>query len=412
MAEVWTHVYDNLFPSPPPLKEIAAITIALQLWRQEIYLYYIKNASGQPNLEQDIVSSDPLPRIPATIISFIKIYIRRLGLSIKQWLDDHRKFQQNIFGNEILNDFIDFVGDFDGSIHYVRTARRLVRCEQIDKIFRFKLACWYCFEDDIVQIWPSVSNDVKFSNVSFSSVPLPHYWMCKLKNQLYKLPRPNVAGQSVEKQIFRNDFSSWSLKEYFWNRLDVDTRIRIPKEPRVNFAKIFIRYLLPKCNELELDQFVKEGVYRLIPALLKCQVGCTNDDFQCRARYFRAMWVLVKNRMSGEKIFRLIKKIAQMLYNLREPIDTSVYCELWNTVPDHVKPEVTRAVSEENSLFRVEYSREKVDIHSSGLFNFLFTMLSDASAEEKNLFWSKNWRMLIDIVNGHKSAESDVELML
>ncbi|XP_065213607.1 uncharacterized protein LOC135840818 isoform X13 [Planococcus citri] len=394
MTEVWTNVYDNLFPSPPPLKEIAAITIALRLWRQEINSHRIKNTLNQLSLQQDILSSDSLPRIPATIISFIKIYIKRAGLSIKQWLDDHR----NIFGREIFNDFIDFEGDFDGSIHYVRTAKRLVLCDRIDKIVRFKLACWYCFEDDIVQIWPSVSNDFKVTNVSFSSVPLPYYWMCRLKNQMYKLPRPNIAGQTVEKQIFRNDFPAQSSKEYFWNRLDVDTRLRIPREPHEHFAKIYSRYLLAKCNELELDQFVKEGGYRFITTLLNCKGSCTNDDFQCRARYFRAMWPLVKNRMGGKRIFRLIRRIAQMLYNyMRAPIDTSVCCELWNTLPDHVKPEVTLAISKEN-LFQTLYSYPGVHTNSSSLLNFLFAVLSDAQVEEKNQFWSINWIKLMDVM--------------
>ncbi|XP_065213595.1 uncharacterized protein LOC135840818 isoform X2 [Planococcus citri] len=409
MAEDLTNVYDILFPSPPPLKEIAAISIALGLWRQEINSHRIKNTLNQLNLEQDILSSDSLPRIPATIIPLIKIYIRRAGLSIRQWVDDHSIYHENLFRTEIFNDFTDFVGDFDGTIHYVRTARRLVQCDRIDNILRFKIACWYCFEDDIIRIWPSVSNDVKYTNVSFSSIPLPYYWICRLKNQLYKLPRSNSAGRSVEEQIFRNSSNSshaWSLKEYFWNRFDVDSRMRIAKKPPVNFTKIFSRYLLAKFNELELDEFVKGAAYWFIAALLNCKSSSkliyvraspNNDDFQSRALYFRAMWVLIKNRMDGRRIFRLIRRIARMLYSLMMSIDTSVYCELWNTIPDNVKPEVIRSISEENSLFTQEYSYYgEVGTHSSGLFNFLLTMLSDASVEEKNQFWSKNWIRLIN----------------
>ncbi|XP_065213596.1 uncharacterized protein LOC135840818 isoform X3 [Planococcus citri] len=410
MAEVLTNVYDILFPSPPPLKEIAAISIALGLWRQEINSHRIKNTLNQLNLQQDILSSDSLPCIPATIISFIKIYIRRAGLSIQQWLHDHDTYHKILFGKEILNDFIDFVGDFDGTIHYVRTARRLVLCDRIDKILKFKIACWYCFEDDILQMWPSVSNDVKYTNVSFSSIPLPYYWICRLKNQLYKLPRSNSAGESVEEQIFRNDFPAWSLKEYFWNRFDVDSRMRIAKKPPVNFAKIFSRYLLAKCNELEIDEFANGRAYSFIAALLKCKSNLTyrstgayfnDDDFQSRALYFRAMWALIKIRMNGGKIFRLIRRIAQMLYKLQEPIDVSVYCELWNTIPDNVKPEVTLAISRETSFLWSQYSYSfhgelNKSIHSSFLFDFLFTMLSDATVEEKPKFWSNNWIRLID----------------
>ncbi|XP_065213600.1 uncharacterized protein LOC135840818 isoform X7 [Planococcus citri] len=399
MAEDLTNVYDILFPSPPPLKEIAAISIAFRLWRQEINSHRIKNTLNQLNLEQDILSSDSLLRIPATIISFIKIYITRAGLSIKQWLDDHSHSQLNIFGREILNDFIDFVGDFDGTIDYVKTARRLVLCDRIDKILRFKIACWYCFEDDILQIWPSVSNNVNLTKFSSSPIRLPDYWICKLKDKLYRLPRSNRAIQ-LEDEIFRNNnFLAWSSVEYFWNHLDVDSRMRIAKAPPVNLAKIFIRYLLAKLNELELDEFTQEGAYRFIAALLACT--CTsNDDFQSRALYFRAMWVLIKTRMNGRKMFRLIKRIAQRLYKLTDPIDTSVFCELWNTIPDNVKPEVTRAISKENPLFTPGLYFEFIEppIHSSGLLDFLFAMLSDASVEEKKQFWSNNWRMLIDLM--------------
>ncbi|XP_065213593.1 uncharacterized protein LOC135840817 [Planococcus citri] len=401
MAEVLTDVYDILFPSPPPLKEIAAISIAFGLWRQEINSHRIKNILNQLNLEQDILSSDSLPRTPATIISFIKIYIRKVGLSIKQWLDSHGESKRKIFGREILNDFIDFVEDFDGSIHYVKTARRLVLCDRIDKILRFKIACWYCFEDDISQIWPSVSNDVNLTKVSSSPIPLPHYWICKLKDKLYRLPRSNRAIQ-LEEEIFRNNFHVRSSMEYFWNHLDVASRMRIAKAPPVNFVKIFSRYLLPKFNELELDEFAKEQGYRFIATLLSCK-STSNDFFQSRALYFRAMWVLVRNRMNGERIFRLIRRIARMQCDLIIPIDTSVYCELWNTIPDNVKPEVIQAISKGDSLFRSGYYFEYTDvvhiIHNSGLLDFLFTMLSDASIDEKNQFWNNNWRKMMNVMD-------------
>ncbi|XP_065213601.1 uncharacterized protein LOC135840818 isoform X8 [Planococcus citri] len=406
MAEVQSKVYDILFPSPPALKEIVSISIAVQLWRQEINSHRIKNILDKLDLGKNILPSSSMSSVQFAELSMIEKYIKQVGLAIQQWLGHH--FNRDLFNKEIFNDFIDFVGDFDGSIHYVRTARRIVQCAKLDEILRFKIACTYCFEDDILQIWPSVSTRVDLMNTVFNMNPELYYWICRLYNQLYKLPRSNVAGQSAEENVFRTSFSPWSFMEYFWNLLDSDSRMRIAADPPLSFPKMFCRFLLPKFNEAELDKFVNTKWYTVICSLLPCddeEIEYTiephrfvNDDGQNRGLHVKAAWTHIKDKISGDGGFYLVREIIRKMCYSARPIDTSAYCEIWKIAPDHLKRHALGAILLEKDLFQRKRYLERLTYQDGSFsFDFVFIILSDASAEERSLFWNKHWRNLIRI---------------
>ncbi|XP_065213602.1 uncharacterized protein LOC135840818 isoform X9 [Planococcus citri] len=395
MAETLSNdVYDILFPSPPDLKEIAAIAIAVELWRQEINAHRIKNTLNQLDLQQNIISNASMPNLPTTILSLIEKYVERIGSSIGVWLKNNG--DNRLFKKEIFNDFIDFAADFDGSIHSVRTARRLVLSDRIDNVLKFEIACTYCFEDDILRIWPLVSTQIKLRKIGFYPNPVLYYWVCKLKNQFYKMPRTYDAysrEQSIEERVidFHRFNYAWSTVEYFWNRLDVTRRIRVERRGIFVFPKIFCRYLLSKFNEIELDHFVNKAGYSLFASLLRC------DSIQphfATGLHVRATWTIVKHMIRHKTFNTLIVQIIKELYNLYNPIDISAYCELWNTAPDNLKPPVCRAISRVNDLFDTitNYCGRY-----SFLFEFLSAILSDPSVESKNIFWNTRGLELLSL---------------
>ncbi|XP_065213608.1 uncharacterized protein LOC135840820 [Planococcus citri] len=426
MAEVSTDVYDIVFPSPPPLKEIAAISIALRLWHQEINTHRIKNTLDKLNLQENILPSNSVSRIPSMVLSLIEKYVKRVGLSIKHWLLDH--LNPNFSNKGILNDFIDFVADFDGSIHYVWTAKRLVQCDEVDILIRFRIACKYCLEDDIVRIWPSVSShdDLKSKKFPFEENPELNYWVFRLKNQLYKLPRLMNQCQPIEEEIihrtFRNEttrYISWSFIDYFWNLIDSNARIRlITEEDESRIRRRMLRpyrYLLGKLNEMELEKFANATGYRIIFDLL-CDFGDSTDcvvricdksylktDVLDRAPFVMAIWTYIKEKMNGDTFFLLVRKIVREFG--RSPISSPICCELWNTALEHLKADAIQQLLPENSL---DFTAANDPVPASNIdSSFLSAVLLNASEEDQRTFWLRHFCWLID----KTSAEEYDQLM-
>ncbi|XP_065213603.1 uncharacterized protein LOC135840818 isoform X10 [Planococcus citri] len=401
MAEVTTNVYDLLFPSPADLKEIAAISIATQLWRQEINTHRIKNTLSQLNLEQNILLSTSMPSIPSSILSDIEKYVLRFGMSIQEWLSSHE--HMGLFKKEIFNSFIDLAADFDGTVHYVRTAKRILQCDELDQILRFNIACKYCFEDDILRILPLVSDYAKTVSTSSDPYDLSFYWVCRLKNQLYKLPRPNDSARSIEEQILRTDVLfkfpyAWSCVEHFWSRLDADARRRVvnnydENQQHVNLVRMVCRYLLQSLNDVLIREFISIFSCRVLTKSLRTP-RFRNDS---RRLYIMATWTYLKNKMNTLTFVAIVTKIIQMCGN-----DTSMYGELWATAPDNLKQHALQAIfSGQNS-----FVNERI-LKDPDSFAFLLTLLSCASSEQRRIFWETHWRDLIRI----KCVESLDELM-
>ncbi|XP_065213598.1 uncharacterized protein LOC135840818 isoform X5 [Planococcus citri] len=408
MADVTSNVYDLLFPSPADLKEIAAISIAVQLWRQEINTHRMRNTLSELDLDQDILSSTSMPRIPSSILSDIEKYVKRFGMSIQAWL----KFHKRLFKNEIFNDFIDFVGDFDGTIHYVRTAKRIVRCDRVDDVLKFNIACRYCFEDDISRIFPLVSDYAKTLSISQYRYNLPFYWVCRLKNQFYKMPGPNNYGQPFEEKILdhrsslsnsNNPDLAWSGVEYFWNLLNANSRrqIALPLHYYAgNFTRILCRYLLQTFDEVMLDRFIKGKACHVLTESLHAPLFRSDS----RRLYIMATWTFLKNKMDSSTFVLIVERIIEILCprpHATKESDKSVYGELWTTAPDHLKQHAIQTVFRENSLFKIEHRPELVDErieNDADLFAFLYAVLSDTSAEDRRIFWEMHWSNLIHLL--------------
>ncbi|CAG7725327.1 unnamed protein product [Allacma fusca] len=228
MAEI-SNVYDPE-PAVPALKENSTIAIAFQVLRSEVHKYRTKNELENFNPEELHTSlREKLPDLPTSIYDTIEEYVKKLGLSVENWLKEHYKrvlFFHYGRRNYVLYDFDDFVSDSAGGIDYVKTAERMVRCDRFNNAVKFKVACMYCFEDDVRRIWPSVWKEVGLDQIQFDDCPQLYYWICRLSKQLDKIPL-RQEDDSIDGKMFnaciRSSGTSW---EYFWNRLSPDIQLQ------------------------------------------------------------------------------------------------------------------------------------------------------------------------------------------
>ncbi|KAL6969030.1 hypothetical protein U1Q18_044656 [Sarracenia purpurea var. burkii] len=147
--------------------------MALMLWRHKF---------------SDLCCSDGLPTVWFCTKEMIAVqtmiekqvdpYIPALGKELKNWMDYHweKIFFDKDLGWAVLRCFNHIVCYQSGAINYVATARKLIRCEQLNDVEKYRLACVYCFEDEVGRLFPKVFCGRSKGLHNSMIKPMVHYW--------------------------------------------------------------------------------------------------------------------------------------------------------------------------------------------------------------------------------------------
>ncbi|XP_065223538.1 uncharacterized protein LOC135847767 isoform X1 [Planococcus citri] len=403
MTEAAPKLYDIIHPTPISLKELSAMAICLELWHHKVNEY---RTGGQlKEFQRYIIYNiatwikSTLPDLPSTIYETIEKFLTRFVDSFRHWQHEHHKqvFGWNSHENYILQDFNDFACDYDCSIHYVRTAERMMRCEGFDAEIKFKIACMYFFEDEIKRIWPSVSNHLSVELIHFILSPQLYYWVCRLTNQLGKILTQN--SETVDEKMYAEAMPhNRPSMEYFWNRIPLEKRIML--EYGTFYNTDFVRFILPKLEERQLDELVNDGIsfYTLF-----------------RYRHFDEevvilrTWSYIKNIMKEDTFADLVVRLIEIEKcgneddeEWEKPIDDEKWeylsSEIWNDTPLNLKQSAIRLISSESDW--LENMNIMVEEHYSNQIRleFLLLILQDASSKERASFLHNCWCTLIKAI--------------
>ncbi|XP_065223325.1 uncharacterized protein LOC135847622 [Planococcus citri] len=402
--KITSDVYDIL--TPVPLEELSAIVISREIWRCEVMKY---RSSDEPFYKWDpirqrikeISLETVLPDLRSVIYDVIRKYVKEFGYSLSHWLQSHHErvfhFHYN-HENHVLKHFLDFICNYRGSIHYARTAERMMHCDQFNVQQKFMIACTYFFEDDIRRLWPLVSGDMDLNGISFSKHPQLYYWICCLRNELDKIPIFRM-NDTVD-EVMLNKFMAHNRPsiEYFWNRISSENRKRnaVKLLERGDDMHSFIRVILPKLDEQELDEFINERSYDLMRALCR--------DLWCDEESILEIWMQICHTVNERAFTKLVRKILRAEVGT-DPIvceedrlrDWSYLgCEMWNNAPDKFKRAAVREIISNDTLFNISFfvGRRRLRFKRKE-FRFLRTVLSRASSQDKRTFWYDYWRNLI-----------------
>ncbi|XP_065224671.1 uncharacterized protein LOC135848649 [Planococcus citri] len=401
-------VYDIFHPTPVPLKELAAIAVSLEVWRFKVKEYRNNRKLKEfcPSGER-ISLKKMLPDLPSMIYTAIDKYVRRFGPSMETWLKEHHDrifYFFYYYHYSVLEYFNNFVCDYTGTIDYVRTAGRMIHCDQFDEDLKFAIACTYFFEDDIRQLWPLVSGNLNGISVDFSKSPQLCYWICCLRNELNKIPSAEI-NSSIEK-VMLDAFMPHNRPsiEYFWNRLPSENRLtmRIASDFFTRDKLSFARFILPKLNDQQLEEFVNEKSYELICTPFK-------NVWYDKAELILPAWMYIRKSINVDGFTKLVVKMLQnelMTYPLETEITIGeildprtrfdLCCEIWISSPENLKRSAIAEIISNNRLF--SNSNVRVNVMSSVPrdFEFLLTFLSDATSVERSKFWFDSWLELVE----------------
>ncbi|XP_065223322.1 uncharacterized protein LOC135847619 [Planococcus citri] len=398
MDEIKSVVNDIAQPTPVPLKDLSAIAVSLEIWRHEIRNRRTSNTIDKFfSFSWDISSSSVLPPgLPPVIYDVIDKYVPRFGPSATTWLSSqyrttfhlHRTHQ-----NSVLEVFDDFVFDYSGTIDYVRTAKRMMDCDKFSLEEKFATACTYFFEDDIRRIWPSVFQSFDLNSMKFRNCPQWYYWICCLRNERDKIPRPTNRNRSVDEVMLDHHmFENKPSFEYFWGRVSPESQMR--KAKYTHDKKLLVTFVLSKLNDHQLDEFVNTNGCKLIMNLL-------NDCLRCWW-FVQPTWKFIKNKMNESTVKTLV--IEMLKLELTSVVGWSsklpqnwLHCcsEIWNDIPTNVKRSIVEDILSNGGFARNASLRCADQCKNGHSVGFLLLILSSATFEQRSSFWRDCWLHLI-----------------
>ncbi|XP_065223309.1 uncharacterized protein LOC135847616 isoform X3 [Planococcus citri] len=401
MDEIMPVVYDIAQPTPVPLKDLSAIAVSLEIWRHELQERRRSNSVDRFfSSSWDISSNSVLPPgLLPVIYNVIDKYMPRFGPSATTWLSSqyrttfhlHRTHQ-----NSVLEVFDDFVFDYNGTIDYVRTAKRMMDCDRFSLEEKFAIACTYFFEDDIRRIWPSVFQSFDSDSIRFSKCPQLYYWICCLRNERDKIPRTTNRNRSVDEVMLDHHmFENKPSFEYFWGRVSLENQMR--KAKNTNDKKLLVTFVLSKLNDHQLDEFINTDGCKLIMNLL-------NDRLRCRW-FVQPTWNFIKNKMNESTFKTLV--IGMLRLELKSGVGWSsrlpqnwlhCYSEIWNGIPTNVKRSIVEDILSNGGFSQMNCLRCADTCKNGHFVGFLLLILSSATFEQRSTFWRDGWLNLFKCV--------------
>ncbi|XP_065204015.1 uncharacterized protein LOC135834102 [Planococcus citri] len=395
MADSMSAVYDLAHPSHITLKEISSIVVVVELWRKEIDTYLENiNIPGKFDLTEHIRLKDLIPDMPSKIYNQLSNYTTTFRKSIQKWVCYHRGkvyrtgctipyYNEGECFSEILSRFHDFAWDWNGAIDYVRTAKRMLRCDRFTLEEKFSIACLYCFEDDIKRIWPSVSTKIDLKEFWFRDFPQLYYWTDELRISSAYSCYPYYSDKNEILNL--GTAHNQSSLEYFWNLVPFAKRWITAILMYEKCVELFARFILPQLSDHQLEMFLTGHASSLIFNLLMCDSG------RC---IVLSTWMYIRNKISGDQFHELIMNL--LLVEVKDGLmgESVILCrEIWYSAPRHIKQPVFDDLPfEETSFIRFRWT---IKPSKTRHMKLLVAVLHDATFEERSAFWHKHWPALV-----------------
>ncbi|XP_065219460.1 uncharacterized protein LOC135844958 isoform X3 [Planococcus citri] len=269
----------------------------------------------------------------------------------------------------------------DGSVCFQTSARNLITKEDLDPLIKFRIACTFCLEDEVRDIWPSV-NEIPDNDIfgwDYDKPSLMMYW----KNILYHF---EVEDPFLPRLLLNvaND-RNWAAFEYLLDQVSEDTRITSCLAVVHKDGFYSMKRVLLKLNENQLQN---------VGIRIGDEIFCNFVTNEKCYEYAIDAWTCMKNYIPGNMFARIVFRLWRLVFNPSESELTkvkqtsSLLLELWSSASESQKRFVQK-----QGLFRILDNVVR-DVHQYDL-KFMSELLTDMPLEFRKLIWHENWRKLI-----------------
>ncbi|XP_065219372.1 uncharacterized protein LOC135844912 isoform X5 [Planococcus citri] len=392
--------------SPPKLKLISTRLIARQLVFDELN----GDAENISDPSKSFVLRDwiddhvdkMLSNLPSSDVirrSEMTDQINFVGAEISRWVTVNEGRALDVFlwfcnVNErrfVTSDFLaEFVWNFDGEIDYVKTAEKLIRGTYLTEKEKFKMACEYCMEDEIDDMydtydWLDVDDCTELEEFSKNNYIL--YW--DTTREGLDIGMPEDDDRSFELFLLESTPCNVTALRYFFSQLEDEERQEFANGRMLTMPMRTVKHIIPLYTELEQkDLFVKNVVEMME------NITCDMPVEQCLQ-----FWNFVKPMLRGKQYIQMLLAIFECPEHVgyRSSSWMAEYTmEVWNTSPSHLKQFLFR---EQNDNFVLKWNKWYSDTRDDNyrLRNdaMLLQILSDGDVEYRSRFWLKEWNNLI-----------------
>lgn len=373
--------------NPASLKDIAAVIGATLLWRAEI----IKNNYKIDSLKRIYPSLKSAMKIPAPVEKLFDRYIRQTKKSLIDWMEFHylRVFYPSTRTYEILKYYDLIQWRFDCSIDFDSTAKNLIACKDLDKVTRYRIACIFCFEDDIRALWPEVVYDDTLRDLDFFSDPLVCYWTFRLDDKTTTIDSRN-RDVAASKMIEGDVINTRSALLYLWKNCDPEEQRERAVKMMMNSSEDCAKHLLPLMDESQLEDVIQR-VGSCIMRALSRSAADTN--------YVLQMWEFMKDRVHGENFVDIFDEIGK-LNSTHVHVPALLY-DIWRNATDELRNFAVEKYLD--GIMHLFYDKDQLPLKNLPRdTRLIYELLSYKSLEERNRFWCDEW---YDLIIGVCSAD-------
>ncbi|XP_065219476.1 uncharacterized protein LOC135844958 isoform X4 [Planococcus citri] len=418
------------------LQMLAATKYALALWRHK---YYNPDHDGHPvwvafpeglpeSCRENIAVAPPIKAIIDDRISSIGEEIKmweanfraavmgtyvlntwdktfgRKARFCEQIVKKFRSSQYDLSEHNVLDEkhvdilvkgFDSIVCNLDGTISFQRSVRQFLTKEELllDVKMRFRIACMFCLENEIMQLWLLVNKSPHVFNQS----KLMRYWKSNLVDPAVELSKlllnfGNCATFTVVLSEVLVDLANnrnWTAFEYLWDAVPeyeyFNGKTSVSKMIIAENDFYSMRLVLLNLNEEQVQNVCSN---------IGDQIFCTFVTHPKYYEYAMDSWACMKNYISEDMFAKIVHQLWQLAFNpskselIRVNHTSSLLMELWTSAADSLKSNVS-----ETDLFA------KLDCTVRGVHHydlkFVFELLDNSSHLLQRALWINNWRKLM-----------------
>ncbi|XP_065218663.1 uncharacterized protein LOC135844396 isoform X14 [Planococcus citri] len=327
---VWDDYVDDASLVPTTalkLEKMASVSVAIALWNRAtddvvlpdmIWEHYEWCESLKEEVPKWVEALPVLKSFAPSIMN----HFYAVESSVRDWIS---YLQQMVFDEENDSDLYQHISYIiwhpNGTVNTAETARNLLKSNALSVGKKFRLACIYCLQEDIVMLWPSVKHHHEVASIKVNRRPfLMYYWKCYCAGELQNI-RMRSDEPIEEFMIMKPSVNNWSAIEYFFDRLDANRRVQMVISLIDRRGERFQKLLLLKLDESQRLQ--------VIMGKLEDIVGI----YAYWEHYEEVVntWYYVRDVISEHEFVSLF----DVMYE--NSTEEFVLTEIWNTARDDLK---------------------------------------------------------------------------
>lgn len=357
----------------PSLEYMTLLNVAVTLWDPRYIRDWVKKFctaldSGELreqwlNITDIILAKAQQLPLPELLKEKTLVFVRAVDCQIVNWIDYHRV---ELHLNIGLPD--EFCWTSQGLVDKKKTAEVLVKDEDIDITVRYQLACIYCLEGDIWELWDKIPEDRKQDfyrkddPTSVSQLELVVLWTYDIKGEIAKME------SMIERKLNRR------CSPYLYAFLHAAE----------HGNRAAVEYFLQKLTSAERNEF-------FIRTATSVAISHHNEEFL--KEYFSDILCVLLSQMEEEQQVEVFKKEPLCVLECfldwpRQIFFMEMASRMWNFLPSYSYSVLLQVIIDKSrdgckdfnyqELFR-EMWQQSPKTHKEYIFNhFIFNSLISA----------------------------------